>query len=147
MKIILLRDVSGIGRAGDIKEVSDGYARNFLMPRRLAQAASGSLVQQVTKEKKEHQEKLDREQKKLESSKNLLEAKQFTIKAKSSGKNLFAAVHESDLSRLIQEKTGLNIEPKRIILQKAIKETGAHKAEIKLSENTKAIININIESQ
>ena len=147
MRVILVKDVSGIGRAGDIKEVSDGYARNFLMPKKLAMLATIAETDRIAKEKREKQEKLAREQEKLERSKKILEAKLFTIKAKADGRHLFAAIHEADIAKLVSERIGTELDPKRIRLPKAIKELGSHKVTIKLSEKLEAIINLNVEQQ
>jgi large subunit ribosomal protein L9 len=146
MKVILLKDVSGIGRAGDIKEVSDGYARNFLMPKNLATAATLPQVEKIAKEKKEKDQKLAREAERLEKSKNLLESKPFTIRSKANGKHLFAAIHEDQIASLVSERLGFDFNPKRVHIEKPIKDLGLHKVIVKLSEKLTAKINLSVES-
>lgn len=144
MRVILIKDVSGIGRAGDIKEVSDGYARNFLIPKRLATVAQTSQIEKITKEKREKLEKLDRELKRLEQSKSLLEAKRYEVRAKADGAKLFAAIHEDAIALEVSKRSGMDIEPARVLLDRPIKEVGDHKISIKLSDKLKATIKLTI---
>ena len=146
MKVLLFKDVPGLGRAGDIKEVSDGHARNFLMPRGLAQAATANLVHKVTKEKAEHEQKIEKEKQRLLEIKKSLESKTFSIKAKASNQKLFAAIHDTEIVKVIAEKTGLSFEPKQVVINKPVKATGLSEVQIKLDSKTTATIKLNVEA-
>jgi len=123
MKVVLLKDVSKIGKKGEIKNVSDGYARNFLIPRRLALVATPEVLKKI---EKENQLKAEKEKQIKEESQKLLKELQkqlykITVKAGGSGK-LFGALTSADIAKLISETTGNKIDKKWVILEKPIKE-------------------------
>lgn len=142
MKVLLTKDVPGLGRTGDIKEVSDGHARNFLIPRHLALPATSGVLQKVQKEEAEHQAKLKRLQEQFDQLRHKIENKIFTIKAKADKHHLFAAVKETEISQSINEKMHLNVEPNQVIIKKAIKTLGEHQVEIRLA--SKPPINVKL---
>jgi len=146
MKVLLLKDVSGLGRTGEIKEVSDGHARNFLMPRKLAIAATTGVVQKIGKEQAEHKAKTERERQKTQETKKNLEDRTFTIKAKANGQKLFAAVREQEIVAIIEQKTGLQFEPDQIVIKQPIKALGDAVVQLKLSADTLCNIKLNITS-
>ena len=146
MKVLLSKDVSGLGKAGQVKEVSDGHARNFLFPKHLAMPATTAVLAQVQKEEKEKQEKIKKQEERLLKLKNKLEGKTVVIKAKSSGKNLFASLHQDQIALALTEKLGIEISPQLLTMDKAIKTLGLHVLELKLSELQKVKINVNIEA-
>ncbi len=134
-----------MGRVGQIKEVSDGHARNFLIPRHLALPATGALLAKVQKEEAEKLAKIAKENERLKSLKNKLDGKTMVIKAKAQGQNLFAGIHEKEIALALTEKFGAEISPQAVNLNKAIKTIGLHEVEIKLTEDIKPRIKINIE--
>ncbi len=145
MKVILTKDVAGLGRSGDIKEVSDGHARNFLIPKHLALPATSEVLNKIQKEEFEHQQKIAREQDRSLSLKNKLENKIFTIKAKANKNSLFAAVHEDQIAKAINDKTGAEISPSLIVLKKPVKTLGIHEVEIRFAKNLSASVKLNVE--
>ena len=146
MKVLLLKDISGLGRSGDIKEVSDGHARNFLIPRKLVLPADKPLVAKVQKERQEKQASARKQHQKHLDQKQQLESKTFIAKGKAAGNNLFAAIHERDIAQIINEKTGLSILPENISISKPVKSLGIHKINLKLEQGLNATINLNVES-
>lgn len=157
MKILLTKDVTGLGRAGEVKDVSDGHARNFLIPRHFALPATTSVLARMQKEEQEHQAKVARLQERLNEFSNRLANQTIVIKGKadlprldSQGKagkqHLFAAIHEKDIAQVLNEKYSLELEPNQIILDKALKALGIHEIGIKLSENIKVKINLDIQA-
>jgi large subunit ribosomal protein L9 len=144
MKILLTKDVQGLGRAGDVKEVSDGYARNFLLPRHFGLPATSSVLAKVQKEEQEHQAKVAKQQEVFEQLKQRLVTKTFTIKAKAEKNTLFAAVKESQIAAAIKDKLTLEISPDQIIIKSPIKTLGKHEAEIRFAGNAKTIIQLDV---
>ena len=140
MKIILTKDVPGFGRAGEIKEASDGYARNFLLRRRLALPATAELLANVQIEEQTRQNRLKEQEESAGALKYKLEAKTFVVKAKANKDRLFAAIHEKNIAAA----TGLDA--KQIVISEPIKTLGMHEVEAKLFENIKAKIKISVES-
>ncbi|HTL39598.1 MAG TPA: 50S ribosomal protein L9 [Methylomirabilota bacterium] len=146
MKVLLTKDVSGLGRAGDVKEVSDGHARNFLIPRHLALPATSAVLQKVQKEEAEHQAKLKRQQEQIEQFKLKLENKIFNIKAKAQKEHLFAAIKNTDIANAINAKMNLSISPDQIVIEKPIKSLGSQEALIRLAPGQTIKVKLDIES-
>ncbi|HEV8601433.1 MAG TPA: 50S ribosomal protein L9 [Patescibacteria group bacterium] len=143
MKVLLVKDISGLGRAGDIKEVSDGYARNFLMPKHLALPASERTLEKAQKEQAEKIEKVKHLKEKSEALKYKLESKTFTIKAKAQTKTLFAGVKATEVAEAVNEKAGVDISADQVTLP-IIKTLGMHEATLDLGEKVKAKIKLNV---
>mgnify|MGYP001580249916 CR=1 FL=1 len=127
MKVILLQDVAGIGRKGEIKNVSDGYAGNFLLPKKLAQVASSNIVATAEKLKKKTEQGKDVQKNIAEKNINGLKDLKVEIKAKSNEKgHLFSIIHPDEISKVLKEKYHLDIPSKIIEISTPIKELGAH---------------------
>ena len=147
MKVILLADVKGSGKKGDIINCSDGYARNFLLPRKLAvEATSGNLTELNNhKASVEHKRAVNREnsaelKKRLESSKIVIEAK-----CGDNGK-LFGAVTSMDIEKAIKKQVGIEVEKRKIFLPDTIKATGEYEITVKLFEDISAKVKAEIKS-
>ena len=132
MKVILLQEVKKVGKKGDVIEASDGYARNFLFPRKLAQEANDSNMHILNnKRENERKEKLAQ----LEAAQKLageLKGKEITIKAKAgeSGK-LFGAITSKDVAELIKAQYKIEIDKKKIVMD-TIKLAGGYEIDVKL---------------
>lgn len=132
MKVILLQDVKKLGKKGDILEISDGYARNFLFPRKLAEQANDNNVH-ILNTKKENERKLKLAE--IEAAQKLaadLKGKEIKIvgKAGDNGR-LFGAITSKDVAEKINEIYKLKIDKKKIVMD-TIKLTGQYDIEIKL---------------
>jgi large subunit ribosomal protein L9 len=144
MKIILLQNVNKIGKRGDVKEVSTGYARNFLIPKRLAIPATERAIFDLEKEKTSAQEKDFKEQKKSRQTAKKLEGLEIIIKAKAGdGGKLYGSVSEEQILEKIKEK-GFDIERKSILIDKPLKTIGNHEVLAQLGQDFKAKIYIKI---
>jgi len=141
MKVVLLEKVEKLGNKGEIKEVSAGYASNFLIPKELVKPASEKIVKQVKenlkKIKKEGVKKLEEIKKELNKLKN----KKFFIKKRAEKGKLFEAIKEKDIAKLIGKN---EINEKNIILPKPIKKTGEYEIEIKISDEAKVKIELEV---
>jgi large subunit ribosomal protein L9 len=147
MKIIFLKDTPGNGKKGEIKDVSEGYANNYLIPKGFALIATAQLQQKIAKEAKEAE---DRKQKQLGNLKKLqeeLERRVFTVRVKVGDKGqVFGSVHEKDIAKAISDKMSLNIEKSQVLISEPVKELGEHMAAIKLGNGINAKIKIKVES-
>lgn len=143
MKIILSQDVKSLGKKGDLKEVSEGYARNFLFPKKLAQVATpGAIAEsQKKKAKEESENKLYIE--KMRALAKAAENKKITISAKEKDGKLFGSITAKQIAEECQ-KNGLEIPADSIIIKKGIKEIGEHEIEAKLMPNISAKIKLEI---
>ncbi len=147
MKVILIKDLKGTGFAGDIVNVSDGYARNYLFPKGLAKEASAQNIniakqQQQANEKRRMLERLTAE----EAAKRLTGLK-VVIKAKC-GENgrLFGSITAKEISDAILEQHGIEVEKKRIVMNDHIKELGETKLSVKVYAGISADIIVSVEA-
>lgn len=146
MKIIFIKDQPGAGKKGEIKEVSSGFAMNFLIPKGFAQVVTPQLEAKMQKESKEAEEKKIREAQKMAGLKQDLEKRVFTIKVKVGDKGqVFGGIHEKEIAKAITDKMGLDIDKNQIEISGAIKELGQHQIKLKLISNVFANIKINLE--
>jgi large subunit ribosomal protein L9 len=132
MKVILLQDVKKLGKKGDVVDISDGYARNFLFPRKLAEEANNNNIH-ILNTKKENERK--KQLAEIEAAQKLaseLKGKEIKIEAKSgeSGR-LFGAITSKDVAELINKKFNLSIDKKKIVMD-TIKIAGSYDVELKL---------------
>ncbi len=148
MKVIFVKDLSGTGKRGDIKDVSDGYAMNFLIAKGFAQAVTPEIQAKVTKEAKEAEIKKQKEIEKLRNLKTEIEKRTFTVKVKVGDKGqIFSGVHEKDIALAVNQKMGLALEKNQVALDKPIKELGAHKVILKLATGMSVNINLSVEAE
>lgn len=147
MKVILIKDLKGTGYAGDIVNVSDGYARNFLFPKGIAREASVQNLniakqQQQANEKRRLLERLSAE----EAAKRLSGLK-VVVKAKC-GENgrLFGSITSKEISEAILEQHGIEVEKKRIVMDDHIKELGETKLAVKVYAGISADIVVSVEA-
>ena len=145
MKLILTREVAGLGHAGDVVTVKDGYARNFLRPRGSAIAWSKGGETQIAGIRRARQARDIRDKDHANEIKTTLEAADLVVKAKvgSTGR-LFGSVTEKDIALVIKSATGLDIDRHKIKLVKHVKNLGKHTAKVSLMTGVAANITISV---
>lgn len=133
MKIVLTKDVKGVGKKHDIKTVADGFALNSLIPQGVAEVATGAVLKRVEIIKK--QEEAERKVKENLLAKNLKSIHdavvEISVGANDKG-HLFAGIHSAEIAPLVKAKTGIDLLPEFIQLEKPIKEVGEYKIDIKV---------------
>lgn len=145
MIVILLKDVKGTGKAGEIVKVSDGYARNMLLPRGMAKEATEGNVRSLEKQKAIAAEKAAREKAEAEKLAEELESIIVEIIAKGGeGGRLFGSVTSMDISDALKEQTGKFIDKKKIVLDAPIKNTGEVTVPVKLYPEVTGNLKINV---
>lgn len=146
MKIIFTKDCPGTAKKGEIKEVSSGFAANFLIPKRLAQVITPQMEAKIKKESKEAEEKKIRETRKMVGLKQDLEKRVFTLKVKVGEKGqIFGGIHEKDIAKVIGDKLNIVLDKNQIVISTAIKVLGEHQVKLKLAGNIVANVKINLE--
>lgn len=142
MKVILLKDVETLGKKNDVKEVSDGHARNFLFPNGLAKVATEEALKRLEEEKEAKAKKAEAELVQEEQVISELDGQEIEITAKAdeSGK-LYGAITEAKLVKALKDK-GFDVAKKNIKLAESIKETGEYEVMIELSHGLEAKIKI-----
>ena len=145
MKVILTQDVKGKGKKGQMIEVSDGYARNFMLPKRLAIEATPDAINTMKMNDKATQERIAREKAEaLEVSKKL-RAMTLVVKAKGGGAGrLFGAVTNAEIASAL-EKQGVKLDKRKIVLNETIKNVGTYTATCKLGYEINAPLTVKIE--
>lgn len=131
MKVILLKEVKNLGRKWEVKEVRDGYARNFLLPNNLAQIANAKLFKEVAAKKAQYSEIEKAHIEKFKKLAERIRKIEFHIKAKNKDGKLFGSISAKDIAKsMLAEK--MEISEESIKLEIPIKETGEYKVRIRL---------------
>lgn len=143
MKVILLEDVKALGKKGEIVNVNDGYARNFILPKKLGLEATGKNLNDL-KLQKANEEKVAKEQ--LEAAKALaekIEAGKVTLQIKvGEGGRTFGSVSSKEVAHAVKEQMGYDIDKKKIQLKEAIKTLGTHIVQVKLHTKVTADLKV-----
>ena len=145
MEVILKQDVKGTGKAGQIVKVSDGYARNKLIPGGLAVEATPANKKAYEREKAKAKEKYEAEKAAAVDLSKQLADKIIVVKTKvGDNGRLFGAITSKDVAAAISEQTGIEVDKRKIVLERPIKETGVETIGIKLfpDVDTKVVIKI-----
>ena len=146
MKVILLQDVKGKGKKGQLLEVSDGYARNYMLPRKIAMEATADAINTVRMNDKAAAEKAARERAEaVEVSKKLKELT-LVVKAKGGGAGrLFGSVTNQEIADALKASTGINLDKRKIVISDPIKSVGTYTVQCKLGYEITASMNVKIE--
>ena len=145
MKVILTQDVKGVGKKDQILEVNDGYARNFLIPKKLGVQASTANLALLKSKQDSRDFKKQEEKKEAEKIKEKLEKIRLDIKVKS-GENgkIFGGVTSKEISDVLKDKYSINIDKKKIELKETIKIVGITTVDIKLFEGISGKVKVNV---
>jgi large subunit ribosomal protein L9 len=145
VKVILIKDVSKVGKKGDVVEVSDGYARNYLIPRGLAVEATEGNLKHLLDEKKQQSEKEERVRKKSEELLKDLKKKTWEIKVKAGERGkLFGSLTSGNIAERLSQITGKEIDKRWVKLKNPIKEIGEYEVELKLPGGIKGKISVRV---
>ena len=145
MKVVLLEDVKSLGKKGDLVEISDGYARNFIMPKKKGIEATAKNLNDL-KLQKQHQDKLAAQQ--LQDAKDLaqkLEGAMVVLKVKTGeGGKIFGSVSTKEIAQAAKEQCGFDLDKKKMVLDEPIKSCGNHIVPIKLHKDVTAKLTVKV---
>ena len=145
MKVILLQDVEGLGKAGDLKEVANGYARNYLLPRRLAAGATPSLIANRTQRIAAEQRKLEKQAELNRQLAERLAQITLTFKAKVGRQGrLYGSITSQDVASALQEAEGITVDRRVIGLLEPIRSLGTFSVPVKVATNQEPKITVNV---
>ena len=145
MKVILLQDVKGKGKKGQMIEVSDGYARNYMLPRKIAMEATTDAVNTMRMNDKATAERIAREKAEALATANKLREMTVVVKAKGGGQGrLFGAVTNAEIAAAL-EKAGVKLDKRKIVLNENIKNEGTYTVTCKLGYEITAPLSVKIE--
>jgi large subunit ribosomal protein L9 len=144
MKVILKHDVKGLGRAGDVKDVKDGYARNFLLPNGAAVVADGGALKNWERHRAEREDRDRQERDDAEATAEKLRALKLEIPVKAGERNrLFGSVTNREIAEAISRE-GIEIDRHLIHLREPIKTVGDHRVEIRLLTGVEAQVTVTV---
>ncbi len=148
MKVILLEDVKSLGKKGQVVDVSDGYARNFVLPKKLGVEANGKNMNDL-KLQKANEEKIAKEQ--FEAAKEfaaLMETKEVVVSIKSGeGGRTFGSVSSKEIATAAKEQCGLEIDKKKIQLPEALKSLGVYEVMVKLHPKVTGKLKVKVQEE
>ena len=148
MKVIFNQDVRGQGKKGEMKEVSDGYARNYLLPRKLASEATPDMINAFKLKEKAKKAQVEREKAQAEENAKRLEGVVVKISARAGqGGRLFGAITSQEISDALREQHGIDIEKNKIVQTEPIKGFGSFEVKAKLGYEVSGKINVLVTEQ
>ena len=148
MKVILLQDVKGQGKKGQLIDVSDGYARNFLLPRKLAQEATADAINTMKMNDKAAQEKRQKEREQALALSKVLKEMTLTVMAKGGGAGrLFGSVTNAEIADALQKQHKIDLDKRKIVLKEPIKNVGTYTVTCKLGYEVNAELTVEIKEQ
>ena len=146
MKVILLQDVKGKGKKGQMLEVSDGYARNFMLPKKLAMEATPDAINTMRMNDKAAAEKAARERAEAMDISRKLRELIVVVTAKGGGNGrLFGAVTTQEIAAALEKQSGIKLDKRKIVLNENIKNVGTYTATCKLGYEITAPLTVKIE--
>jgi len=145
MKVLLVKDVKGLGKTGEIKEVKDGYGQNFLIGKGFAKAATNAVINQHNAQEKKKAEEEAAELERLKDVKEQL-SKLTTNIAKKVGENghLFGSVTKDEIAHAVKDQHNIVIDKKHIVHKLSMKDVGEYEIDLKLGHGLHAMMKINI---
>ena len=145
MKVILMQDVKGQGKKGQLVEVSEGYARNFLLPRKLAEAATADAINTMNLKEKARRAEEARLKAEAEATAEKLKECMVKIPAKAgNGGRLFGAVTTKEISDGLMKQFGLNIPKQKLVLDEPIKAFGGYQVKAKLGFEVTGTVSVTV---
>ena len=145
MVVILMKDVKGTGKAGDVVKVSDGYARNMLLPKGLAKEATEGNIRSLEKQKAIAAEKL--EEQKAAAKDMAAKLENITLKIESKGGDsgkLFGSITSKDIAEALEKQEGMKIDKKKIEMKNQIKQAGETEVTLKLFTEISAQLKVSV---
>jgi large subunit ribosomal protein L9 len=148
MKVIFLKDVSSKGKSGEIKEVADGYAHNYLIPQGLAMAATAAAVKIVEAQSKSEAKRKVVEQEEMKKIAGEIEGKELNFKAKAaSTERIHGSVTSADIAEELGKLIGYEIDKKKISLDEPLRQLGEHNVTINFAKGIEASFKVTIEEE
>ncbi len=148
MRVVLRDDVESLGKKGDLVDVADGYARNYLVPRGLAMKATRGVVQQAESMRRNREAREVRDRQAAEALVPQLAAKRIEVKARAGeGGKLFGSVTTADIVAAVQEQTGVVLDRRNVSLDEPIRELGSVEVGVKLDAGVEATVGVDVVSE
>lgn len=146
MQVILLQDVNKLGKKGDVVKINDGYARNFILPKKLGLEATEKNLKDLAIQKAEEEKRQQEIYAEAVALGKELESKKVTLQIKGGeGGKTFGSITAKEISQGLKDQTGIEIDKKKLVLADAIKTAGAFKVGVKLHPKVTVDLNVAVE--
>ena len=148
MKVILLKDIKGTGKKGEMKEVSDGYARNFLFPKKLAVVADNTSVKELKEKNKSQEIKAQKEyEAAVEQGKKMEEMNVVIYSKAGEGGRLFGSITSKDIAEQLKKQHGVEVDKRKISLDEPIRVLGSRKVDIKIHQKVTTTVRVDVKEK
>ncbi len=148
MKVLFLQDVKGTARAGEVKEVSSGFARNYLLPKRLAVMATGGELKKTGNQKVIEKAKQERAKREADVLAERLATVTVNFKARVGEQyRLYGSITSADIAEAIERATGQPIDKRKIILEEPLRHLGTYQVPIKITSNLEPTVTVVVEAE
>ena len=145
MKVILLKDVKGTGKKGEVKEVSDGYARNFLLPKKMAIVADNTAVKELNEKNKAAENKAQKEyEAAVELGKKMEEMNKVMYSKAGDGGRLFGSITSKDIAEQLKKQHDIVVDKRKVLLNEPIRVLGSTNVEIKIHQKVITKIRVDV---
>ncbi|MGI6603821.1 MAG: 50S ribosomal protein L9 [Firmicutes bacterium] len=145
MKVILEQDVPRLGKKGEVVNVNDGYARNYLLPRKLARVATASSLKEVENRRRREAEKEARAAQEAKELAQRLAGRTVTIAARAGeGGRLFGSITNQDVATAVEKELGLTVDKRRVEMKEPLKALGSYTVTLRLYTEVTADITVNV---
>ena len=145
MKVILLKDVKGTGKKGEMKELSDGYARNFLLPKKMAIVADNTAVKELNEKNKAAENKAQKEyEAAVELGKKMEEMNIVMYSKAGDGGRLFGSITSKDIAEQLKKQHGIVVDKRKVLLNEPIRVLGSTNVEIKIHQKVITKIRVDV---
>lgn len=147
MKVILLKDIKALGKKGEIVTVSDGYARNFLLPQKAAAEATAAALNELNSKEAAKKHKIETEKKEASDLAALLQTKTVVIEiASGADSKLYGSVTSKEIAEKLESDFGIVVDKRKIVLDKPIKQYGSYTLDVKLYPDVTAKLAVVVKS-
>ena len=148
MQVVLLKDVRRLGKAGEVRNVADGYARNYLFPNGLAAPATAGTMRQAQEQAAREARREAREQARAESLAEEINGLHLTFKARAGEMgHLYGSITAVDIARELERRTGKSIDRRKILLEEPIRELGTYQVSVRFSSQISAQVHVTVEAE
>jgi large subunit ribosomal protein L9 len=148
MKVLLIKDVAGVGKAGEIKKVASGYARNYLMPQGLAVLARPGLARQAEERRQAEEKKGIRQSADAQALAQQMAQLTLTFKVKAGEQDkLYGSITSGDIAEELEKQLGQELDRRKVLLDQPIKQLGSHQVALKLAPDITAEVTVTVERQ
>lgn len=148
MKVILLKDVKGTGKKGEMKEVSDGYARNFLLPKKMAIVADNTAVKELNEKNKAAENKAQKEyEAAVELGKKMEEMNIVMYSKAGDGGRLFGSITSKDIAEQLKKQHGVEVDKRKVSLDEPIRVLGSRFVDVKIHQKVTTKIKVDVKEK